>query len=511
MRNRISTLLAGTLGFAVLLAARGKARDDQPPPDPTPQAGVEVQTRGPVHEAFAEPNDTRPQPTVVIPKQPPALIDEVPPDEKPAGNAVVWIPGYWGWDDDQNDFVWVSGSWRIPPPQRHWLPGSWQQVSTGWQWTAGFWGLDSEPEVQYLAAPPPSIDRGPAAPAPDDNSIYAPGCWVFRENKYQWRPGFWVGFRPDWVWIPAHYMWTRGGYVFIAGYWDHPLGQRGLLFAPVRIDRRVVVANWYYTPQFVVQADFLIGALFVRPDRGHYYFGDYFEPQYAKRGYVAWVDFRSSPECYDPNFAYYRHRFNGDRTWETNLRGLYTARTNGTIARPPHTLVQQTTVIRNLTVDKTAHVAINKNINITHLQSVSAVAPVTHFNNTKVTGLASLSTAKVNAHNVENHVVRVEAVPKEQKAAVRTAVTTFRETADKRHVAETKMLAEGHTPIKATDPPRSVKIEVPRAPTVTIKTRTEAIPVKEVPKLPVIPKHEERAIPVHVPPKSPELPRSGKP
>ena len=48
-----------------------------------------------------------------------------------------------------------------------------------------------------------------------------------------------------------------------------------------------------YQPSYVVSADFLTTSLFVRPSYGHYYFGDYYEPAYQNRGFVAWVDFRS--------------------------------------------------------------------------------------------------------------------------------------------------------------------------------------------------------------------------
>src|SRR4051812_3981168 len=94
MNLRIGCLLLGTLGLTALLTVRSPAQDE-PPPDPTPQQGVEVQARGPVHEAYAEPTETRPLPSVVVTKQPPEPIDEIPPDEKPAGDNVVWIPGYW--------------------------------------------------------------------------------------------------------------------------------------------------------------------------------------------------------------------------------------------------------------------------------------------------------------------------------------------------------------------------------------------------------------------------------
>ena len=29
-----------------------------------------------------------------------------------------WIEGYWQWDDSQKDYVWVTGTWRVPPPTR---------------------------------------------------------------------------------------------------------------------------------------------------------------------------------------------------------------------------------------------------------------------------------------------------------------------------------------------------------------------------------------------------------
>ena len=77
------------------------------------QNGVEVLTRGPVHEAFAEPNSYNPTQGFVMPKEAPAVIEEIPPDEKPAGDA-LWIPGYWQWDSERSDFIWISGIWRVP-------------------------------------------------------------------------------------------------------------------------------------------------------------------------------------------------------------------------------------------------------------------------------------------------------------------------------------------------------------------------------------------------------------
>ena len=72
----------------------------QPPPTPSEEQ-PEVLTRGPVHEAFAEPVDLNTQPSLVAPTQPPANITENPPAERPTGQQFVWVPGYWAWDSEQ--------------------------------------------------------------------------------------------------------------------------------------------------------------------------------------------------------------------------------------------------------------------------------------------------------------------------------------------------------------------------------------------------------------------------
>src|SRR5437764_9030760 len=90
---------------------------------PAQNQDVQVLTRGPVHEAFALPVVNDPKPGLTVAKQPPAPVEEAPPDQKPAGPNVQWISGYWSWDASRDDFLWVSGVWREPPPGRQWVPG----------------------------------------------------------------------------------------------------------------------------------------------------------------------------------------------------------------------------------------------------------------------------------------------------------------------------------------------------------------------------------------------------
>lgn len=473
MKSFHLSALLGCLGLgAVLFGVAPAPAEEQPaPPD-----GAEVLARGPVHEAFAEPVDVQPAPTPIIRKQPPEPIAELPPDQKPEGDNVQWLPGYWAWDDDRSDYIWISGFWRVPPPGRVWVPGHWAQVEDGSQWTPGFWQLAEQQDVQYLPPPPAPVDAGPSTPAPQADSTYVPGCWVYRETRYFWRPGFWLGFRPGWVWTPAHYCWAPAGYVFVEGHWDYPLQQRGLLFAPVYFARPALAlrADYYYTPSFVVQTDFLLGALFVRPHFGHYYFGDYFEPAYARSGFTPWIDVRVGRHSYDPLYSYYRHEHADNRNWDRDLRSLYVGRRSGEIARPPQTLVQQNTVIQNTTVNNTT---VNNIKNVTVLRPLAKMDP---------------------------KVVKLKPVNREERQHAQKVAQQFQAVTQQRRQMETQMVAKGTVPTKPTDPPRTMKFDQLKA---VAPPRSATIGAKAPPPPPVpqAPKHEERALPRTEVPKAPVI------
>lgn len=335
----------------------------------------EVLARGPLHEAFAQPPEGTPQAGPIVSRQPPNPVEELPPDQKPPGDNVQWIPGYWQWDDERADFIWVSGTWRTPPPGRQWLPGSWRQVEGGWQWVSGLWAPAEQSDLTYQPPPPPSVEVGPSAPAPGDDYFYDPGCWIYRAANYLWRPGCWRGYRPDLVWSPCRYAWTPAGCVFVNGYWDYPLAQRGLLFAPAYFSPDVL-SNWNgsWTPRYVVGADVLPGALFVGHGGGHYYFGDYYGPRYQRAGYMPWFD-GVGRGAVDPLFASTRRSYGGSG-WERNLRGFYAARGNGQLALPPRTLGQQTAAIDGLRQRSNSGQLIRNATMLTSLGQVPRLAPV---------------------------------------------------------------------------------------------------------------------------------------
>src|ERR1051326_3084501 len=82
-------LASAAVLFGLFAYWAGPSTSQEPPPiriDP-PQAagdsprGVEVQARGPIHEAFASPN-VEPKATQPIAKRPPTPIEEMPPEDR---------------------------------------------------------------------------------------------------------------------------------------------------------------------------------------------------------------------------------------------------------------------------------------------------------------------------------------------------------------------------------------------------------------------------------------------
>lgn len=491
MRRLIPKLVSATvLGGLSLVLSGGLVPAHQPGPplappegaaqpnDPQMPDGMEVLARGPVHEAFATTAEP-PSATPVVPKKPPEPIEELPPDQKPDGENVQWLPGYWHWDDDANQFIWISGFWRAVPPGRIWVPGTWREVRGGWQWVPGFWQEPQpqqplQPQIEYLPQPPESIEVGPSIPAPTATSFYVPGTWVWR-GRFVWRPGCWIEYRPNWVWVPAHWRWTPVGYVFVEGYWDYPLATRGVLFAPVAFTQPIYVQpTFVYTPAYVVSEPCMVGALFVRRGWGCYFFGDYFAPRYTTLGFSAWCGTLGSGGSfsigfgvgrnwgYDPLWSYYSLAYRATPGWSVGIAGLYGGRFAGTVPRPPVTLVQQNTIINNIT-----------NVNVRNVtNNITVVNKNVRVNNTNITDVAMLAPARV-VRDLQPE-ARVQPISAQVRKEQAQTARQFREVAAQRNALEAKVKPVA----KSNDPPQTVKLEVPKtiAAKAQVKDETKAPP-----------------------------------
>ncbi|MEM7312280.1 MAG: hypothetical protein AAF497_03915, partial [Planctomycetota bacterium] len=243
----------------------------------------ETLTRGPLHEAFGASTGREPEAGRIVTRRPPEPVDELPPEtpEELKDRSPIWIPGYWAWDEEREDYLWISGAWRVAPESREWQPGYWAEVDTGFQWVAGYWAAPQAAEPQFFAQPPASLEQGPSIEAPSKDHFWIPGNWVQGDPGWQWQPGNWCAYRESRVWVPSYWLNTPSGCIFVPGYWDYPLRVRGCLYAPVYFPRPRVTA---YRPACPLQTDHLLMHLFVNRYDHHYYFGDYYDVRYRNRG-----------------------------------------------------------------------------------------------------------------------------------------------------------------------------------------------------------------------------------
>src|SRR5215203_1875629 len=85
--------------------------------------------RGPVHEAYLPPVTGNLVLDALADRPPEPILEQIP---EQMDSQTMWIPGYWAWSTDQNDFIWISGVWRRPPPSQFWISGYWENLEEGW-------------------------------------------------------------------------------------------------------------------------------------------------------------------------------------------------------------------------------------------------------------------------------------------------------------------------------------------------------------------------------------------
>lgn len=349
------------------------------------KTGPEVLGRGPLHEAYAQPWQQNPAPNQAIGQKPPEPVPEEPPLEKPEGKNVQFIPGYWQFDTDKKDFVWISGFWREVPTGRRWVMGYWSDTAEGWRWVSGHWADEKEKDFQQVPTPPENLDRGPTTTAPDDKCFYIPGSWFYTDDGYRWRDGYWADYRIGYNWVPARYYWTPFGWGFASGYWDYGFGARGLLYAPVYFGPGFAFgAGYVYRPAYAygfagagigfapwgfagagagvgfggafagagigfgpwglwagagAGVGFGFDAVFVRTSYTHYYVGNYYAAAHLNAGITPLVT--HGAKTFDPVYAHERWVNRDNPQWSTNVRNTYIAKLNGTQPAPPKTLAEQ--------------------------------------------------------------------------------------------------------------------------------------------------------------------------
>lgn len=361
----LTSLVAAQAPLPVLPPPRPAENLEQPAPS---EPGLQVLDRGPIHEAFAQPGADVRGKGMTAPKAPPPPVPELPPDTKPDGTNVKWIPGYWAWDDEKQDFIWISGFYRDVPPDRDWQPGQWREVGGKWTYLPGWWRPVTMNRWRIdLPEPPRSLERGPSTPPDDPKAVWIPGVWEFRNEQYLWRPGYWAVPNGNLIWQPPQYITTGSGFCYVPGYWDYPLEERGLLFAPVCFTQPLwQTPGWWFRPRFALNIGIgwgggwgwggFFNSLFIGPGWNSFCFGNYFPPTWCGgpwlgfghpmwcsafslgTAWCGWGGYR--PWCW-PNPGFCNPLWNNycwlNRTnpnWAVTVQRTYVAQSLGTLPRP---------------------------------------------------------------------------------------------------------------------------------------------------------------------------------
>lgn len=375
------------------------------------QEGVVVLTRGPVHEAFAEPLTFDHSPGLVVKAAPPELLEEVPPTIRPSDPAAVWIPGYWAWDDETESYLWVSGIWRVPPAGRIWVSGYWAETDEGHVWAPGFWISEDVAELTYYPTPPDPLQVKLVTNAPTADSIWVPGVWHYVTDRWLWEPGQWVRPIENWIWVPTHWVWSPSGHIFIEGYWDYVPERRGIIFAPLQFTRPVYrEVKYVHRPEVVIQVSSVTEHLFVRPQTRHYYFGDYYDAQYERRGYEPWFRVVERREWYDPILVHrqWTHRENWQRMVSEERR-YYEVRRERVEARPPRTFTDQLELVRTFDARR---VSDRDRAEVIIAQPVTQIIENQRVVNQRIENRTSVTNVQ-NITNVQNNITNLRVVEME--------------------------------------------------------------------------------------------------
>ena len=225
-------------------------------------------------------------------KAPPGPVTERPAVDPPSPSA-EWIEGYWEWDAGRKDFLWVTGTWRVPPPGRFWVNGYWKRDDEGWYRVPGFWSERKTDRLDYRKDGPPKEEPDdPPGEPPGPDCFFIPGHYQPDGDGVAWKKGFWAKSHPGWAWVPAQWVRQPGGWIFQEGYWDRTLEDRGTLFTPAEVDPSARKSNdLTYQPYSTVSPDMYgqLNGAFGRPNSNYDgYPGVYFDDTGRYYGYASY-------------------------------------------------------------------------------------------------------------------------------------------------------------------------------------------------------------------------------
>ncbi len=136
------------------------------------------------------------------------------------------------------------------------------------------------------------------------------------------------------------------GYLFVGGYWDMPVANRGLMFAPVYYPQPIYAQpNFMFTPSITIAGPAVTANLFVSAGTNQYLFGNFYAQNFLSVGITPWFSFSiggGQPAFFDPLFSYYAVvNIRQNPGWIAQVRRDYILRRDNVAMRPAATYLEE--------------------------------------------------------------------------------------------------------------------------------------------------------------------------
>lgn len=170
--------------------------------------------RDPDGSSYWQPGYWKPIPHMGVPMWMPEPNYLRPP--RPSSHH-IWVNGEWIWVN--NRYMYQTGYWTVPDPNKIFIKGHWAQWPNGeWYWVSGYWKRLPDEVFVSVCPQEPSIVQSPP-PSPDH--VWIGAEWVWNNGGYNYQRGHWIVRDPHRAWVRGYWHQRQdGGWYWVEGYWE---------------------------------------------------------------------------------------------------------------------------------------------------------------------------------------------------------------------------------------------------------------------------------------------------
>ena len=170
-----------------------------------------------------------------------------------------------------------------------------------------------------------------------------------------------------------HAMFGRRRAAFICRAAGTSVSSAAAACCPVYFSQPVYLRpNYVYRPWCALNTPNLFVHLWVRPNYGHFYFGNYYGSNWATGESLPACQYRPYRNCYDPVLTQLQcHYRQSGVNYINRLDGWHNHYASNVSSRPPRTWNEQVRIVNNVNINKTKITNVKQNLLAVNLQDAS--------------------------------------------------------------------------------------------------------------------------------------------